>query len=265
MKTLSVSIVTVLILGIFVFLVFVEGSINADFTEEQDSVFGSVDDGAEWHDWGHDDHYERLTGRDFVQLGQIQLISGNLLYMDGEWFVQTESHTYEIHLGDHDYRENLNIGLEVGKKAFVYGFVYGHDVAVISLILDDNPHIVSSGVEASYTGEKLQIVSGVLNDNQGDWAIQTATSLHELNMMNDYDNAADINLLFQSGQEVILHMISCTDGTETLCLSYADTTYEFRNAEGRPLWAGSGRGDALGRGYGLGERIEQSTQFGFGQ
>lgn len=76
-----------------------------------------------------------LSGRDFVRLGELRTISGILQFEDGEWYLHTDSAIYEIHLGDHTFREGLGLTMHPGDKADVTGFLYGTDMATVSLLL----------------------------------------------------------------------------------------------------------------------------------
>ena len=79
---------------------------------------------------------ERLTGKDFVEIGTLGIFNGTLKYMDDEWFAKTEDMLYEIHLGDHDYRaENIRFDLEEGQEVVVVGYIYEDEVAVVLISL----------------------------------------------------------------------------------------------------------------------------------
>ena len=82
----------------------------------------------------------KLTGRDFVNLGELQSVSGSLLAKHGEWFLETDCALYEIHLGNHEHRAAINIELEAGKKAQVKGFLHEKDIAVVSMIIDEKEY-----------------------------------------------------------------------------------------------------------------------------
>ncbi len=66
----------------------------------------------------------RLQGRELVELGELKTVSGVLKTDEEEWFLETEEGLYEIHFGDHNYREKIGLKPEAGKKAEVIGFVY---------------------------------------------------------------------------------------------------------------------------------------------
>lgn len=87
-------------------------------------------------EWEDVEYEERLTGRDFVALGELHWIEGLLFTEDDEWFLRDDDEVYEVHLGDHTYREELGLHLEEGKEASIYGFLYEDDMAVVSLTTD---------------------------------------------------------------------------------------------------------------------------------
>jgi len=62
---------------------------------------------------------------------------GTLLYQDDEWYLDNEDSIYEIHLGDHDYREGLDFDFEHNDKAVVCGFKYNNDIAVVFMAKKD--------------------------------------------------------------------------------------------------------------------------------
>lgn len=78
---------------------------------------------------------EKLSGRDFVALGNLATINGELFTESNEWFLQSDAMIYEIHLGDHGYREEIGLALEAGVEASIYGYLYGDDMAVVSLTM----------------------------------------------------------------------------------------------------------------------------------
>lgn len=83
---------------------------------------------------------EQLSGADFVQLGELSTVSGELVTQYGEWFLQTDSRLYEIHLGNHEHRRAIGVDLEVGREAEVKGFIYEDDIAVVSMIIDNHEY-----------------------------------------------------------------------------------------------------------------------------
>lgn len=84
----------------------------------------------------------RLRGRDFVRLGELKTLSGQLKPVHGEWYLVVDGVDHELHLGDHEHRAKTGIRLEKGKAAVVRGFVYRQekvryvDVAVCNITLD---------------------------------------------------------------------------------------------------------------------------------
>ncbi len=84
--------------------------------------------------------HDRLTGSDFVQLGELQSLKGELLTQYGEWFLESPDKIYELHLGNHEHREAINIDLQAGKKAEVKGFLYEDDIAVVTMTIDNQDY-----------------------------------------------------------------------------------------------------------------------------
>ncbi len=75
-----------------------------------------------------------LTGKDFVRMGEFKEIVGILeTCPDEEWYCQTAEILYEIHLGDHDFQREIGLNLTPGAEVVVTGFVYGNDMAVVSI------------------------------------------------------------------------------------------------------------------------------------
>ncbi|MCF8002055.1 MAG: hypothetical protein K9K76_09385 [Halanaerobiales bacterium] len=74
-----------------------------------------------------------LSGRDFVTLGELKIVKGVLETSEGEWFLQSDTILYEVHLGDHDYQEKINLDLQEGQHVTICGFVYEKDIAVVLL------------------------------------------------------------------------------------------------------------------------------------
>lgn len=81
---------------------------------------------------------EDLSGKDFVEMGELQLLSGTLLYQDDEWYLNSEGDIYEIHLGDHSYRENIDFNFKDNEEAVVCGFKYNNDIAVVFMAKKEN-------------------------------------------------------------------------------------------------------------------------------
>ncbi|MGD8400992.1 MAG: hypothetical protein PVH64_08670 [Bacillota bacterium] len=78
----------------------------------------------------------RLSGKDFVQLGKPGTVSGSLLEKEGEWYLKTPAGAFNLHFGNHDYRAKTGIQLKTDKIAVVKGFIYGKDIAVSAITLD---------------------------------------------------------------------------------------------------------------------------------
>lgn len=110
------------------FLLFsVVGVLGGDFQEDSTSQNGFPVE--EWEEMEE----ERLTGKDFVVLGELGEVEGILFYEDEEWFLETEEMVYEVHMGDPDYRDGIGLVLEEGEEASIKGYLYGDDIAVVSI------------------------------------------------------------------------------------------------------------------------------------
>ena len=75
-------------------------------------------------DSGHD-----LTGRDVVDNGSIELISGILFTENNEWFINSNNTTFLIHMG----RTGYELELEEGEFATIDGFVLDNQIAPITI------------------------------------------------------------------------------------------------------------------------------------
>lgn len=71
-----------------------------------------------------------LLGREIVDSGKVLSISGTLKEMDGEWTLNTGKEVYNLHLGNHDYLETVDLKLIEGREAVAKGFVNKLDMAV---------------------------------------------------------------------------------------------------------------------------------------
>jgi hypothetical protein len=76
---------------------------------------------------------ESLKGRDFVNMGKIETLTGNLVQKGDEWELQVGDGLYEIHMGPSDFRNAQGLVLKDGAQAIVTGFVYGTDLSVTTI------------------------------------------------------------------------------------------------------------------------------------
>jgi hypothetical protein len=74
-----------------------------------------------------------VLGREAVELGSLQSLSGTLSSDDGEWYLTAEGTLYAVHLGNHDFVDSLDWELKEGSVVNLSGFVYGTDIAVVNL------------------------------------------------------------------------------------------------------------------------------------
>ena len=75
-------------------------------------------------------------GRDVVSTGKLGSLSGALFEKDGEWYLQSNNSTYELHIGNHNYRDEIGIDLQKDENVDVTGFVDKEDVSVVTIKID---------------------------------------------------------------------------------------------------------------------------------
>ena len=105
-----------------------------------------------------------LRGKDFVNLGEVQIIKGELIADGEEWLLQSENSLYEVHLGNEEHQERIGLDLQKGEKVTIIGFVYKNDIAVISLSytectysfrdMDGTPHWSGKGNNQDGSADK---------------------------------------------------------------------------------------------------------------
>lgn len=133
-------------------------------------------------EWG-DMEEDRLTGRDFVKLGERRMVEGQLFYEDDEWFLQTEEMVYEVHMGDHDYREKIGLLLEDGQEASIYGFIYHDDMAVISITVEKETYLLRT--------EEGTPLWGAFGGEQGEALMQRLERQEQLERIMEYQRMQD--------------------------------------------------------------------------
>jgi hypothetical protein len=74
-----------------------------------------------------------LSGREIVELGKTVKISGILSEKENEWYINSGSTEYAVHLGNEDYGDSINLNLSEGDKAEINGFIHGSDIAVCTI------------------------------------------------------------------------------------------------------------------------------------
>jgi hypothetical protein len=77
-----------------------------------------------------------VLGREVVEQGSLQTLSGALSSEEGEWYLTTGGALYAVHLGNHDFVDSLDWELKEGADVNLTGFVYGEDIAVVNLTID---------------------------------------------------------------------------------------------------------------------------------
>jgi len=79
-----------------------------------------------------------LTGSDFVRLGNLGIVSGELSEEDGEWYLTSEDKEYALHLGNYEVIYPQGIDLEEGSEAVVRGFVLENDISAVRVVSEDS-------------------------------------------------------------------------------------------------------------------------------
>ena len=78
-----------------------------------------------------------LKGKDFVELGTLQTISGKLFEEDAEWYLKTDKETIDLHFGPREFLESKKVSLEVKKDFVITGFLYENNLAVVHFIFNN--------------------------------------------------------------------------------------------------------------------------------
>ncbi len=81
-----------------------------------------------------------LTGSDFVSLGQLDVVSGMLSEVDGEWYLTTTDKEYALHLGNYEVIYPQGIDLKEGSEALVKGFVLDSDISAVTVGTHDTSY-----------------------------------------------------------------------------------------------------------------------------
>jgi hypothetical protein len=71
-----------------------------------------------------------LKGKDYVRMGKVETLIGNLVQKGDEWELKVGDTKYEIHMGPIDFRNTQGLILKEGAQAVVTGFVYNNDLSV---------------------------------------------------------------------------------------------------------------------------------------
>lgn len=77
-----------------------------------------------------------LSGREIAELGKSVEISGILSEEDSEWYIDSGSTRYAVHLGNEEYRESIDLNLRAGENAEIKGYISGTDIAVCTITSD---------------------------------------------------------------------------------------------------------------------------------
>ncbi|MCK4798571.1 MAG: hypothetical protein KAT05_14415 [Spirochaetes bacterium] len=104
-----------------------------------------------------------VRGRDVMTKGEIKSIEGNLKSDDGEWLLEANGKTYEIHLGPEFYREKIGLQLKEDESVKIHGYVYENDIAPIVITYNDKEYLFRDK-----DGRPLWAGKGK-RDRHGDW------------------------------------------------------------------------------------------------
>lgn len=75
------------------------------------------------------DSEDHLSGRDVVNNGNIESISGFLFIEDDEWAINSNNTIFLVHMGPSGYE----LELEEGEFVKIYGFVLDNEIAPITM------------------------------------------------------------------------------------------------------------------------------------
>ncbi len=78
-----------------------------------------------------------LKGKDFVKLGTLQTISGELFEEYSEWSLKTDKGIIELHFGPREFLAHKNVTLKETDNFSVTGFLYENHLAVTNFMFDD--------------------------------------------------------------------------------------------------------------------------------
>ena len=79
---------------------------------------------------------DSLTGRDMVEEGGYMTLQGILKSKRTEWYLTTESVTYQLHFGNRNYLSSTGIELADGVHCTIDGIVSDKDVAVAKATME---------------------------------------------------------------------------------------------------------------------------------
>lgn len=206
---------------------------------QNESTFGG--NGFPGHEEGWEELEEGLKGKDFVVLGTMGVVSGSLLTMEGEWFVQTPDELYEIHLGDHNYRKHSGIELEVDKHVVVWGFIYDDDIAVVSLGYADCVSCCPETIDRMVMKGQLEITAGTVRERNGIWLVEGKDGAQEI-LLGESPWINEEHLTAWTEAPVEVYQLVTDHESLVVALSLAEGTFHFRTPGGSPLWAGQGQG-----------------------
>jgi hypothetical protein len=97
----------------------------------------------------------------------------------------------------------------------------------------------------------LRTLAGTLASDGTEWYLDAADGRYLLHLGNT-SYVEQIGLVLEAGDTVQVKGLVDADEVSVVSLQMGGETYTFRSEDGRPLWAGGGRGAGRGGGQGSG-------------
>jgi hypothetical protein len=97
----------------------------------------------------------------------------------------------------------------------------------------------------------LRTLSGTLASDDTEWYLDSAEGRYLLHLGNS-SYVEQTGLILEAGETAVVKGIVDADEVSVVSLEIDGTTFAFRSEDGRPLWAGGGRGAGRGTGQSSG-------------
>ncbi len=97
----------------------------------------------------------------------------------------------------------------------------------------------------------LRTLSGTLASDDTEWYLDSADGRYLLHLGNS-SYVEQTGLVLEAGETAVVEGIVDADEVSVVSLEIDGKTFAFRSEDGRPLWAGGGRGAGRGTGQGSG-------------
>ena len=98
----------------------------------------------------------------------------------------------------------------------------------------------------------LRTISGTLSSDDAEWYLDTGDGRFLLHLGNT-SYVEQTGLVLEAGETAVVRGIVDADEVSVVSLEIDGKTFAFRSEDGRPLWAGGGRGAGRGTGRGSGQ------------